>query len=100
MDENQERVIKDLKEIFGITGETPMPLNQEPVKKVFSQEYKPSYMELTKQQYERAYDQWSEEEDQLLIEMYNLGKSDSEIAEKLKRKPTAISARREKLLGK
>ena len=97
--ENQERVIEDLKGIFGINGETPMPLNHEPEKQVPSQEDKPSYMELSKQQYERAYEYWSEEEDQLLIEMCNLGKSDSEIAEKLKRKPSAITTRRERLLG-
>ena len=97
--ENQERVIDDLKGIFGIKDikvETEVP---EIDKKLQEEEVKPNPIKVAKQLYEKAYEPWTVEEENILIEMYNSGFANMDIALRLKRQPSAISARIKKLFG-
>jgi len=100
LQENQNRVIDDLKEIFSISSNIPKSIPEDIIQETSTEGHKPNAMELAKQLYPRAYEPWSMEEDQKLIEMYKLGKECSEIAEEFQRQPSAISARITKLLGK
>ena len=94
--ENQNRVVDDLKEIFGITDVT--------VKTIESsyqtlEEFEPNAIELAKLNYENAYDGWTVEEEQLLIKMHNDGFNNIEIAKTLRRQPSAIASRIKKWFG-
>ena len=84
--ENQERVIKDLMEIFGI-------------KDSCSNTDHPSYMEQQKAVYPNAYEPWTENDDTKLVTLYKEGKSVNELTNIFLRNSGAIKARLLKLLG-
>lgn len=49
------------------------------------------------EQHPRAYEKWTHQEEQTLIELYNRGKTLREIAAKMQRQPHAIKQRMERL---
>ncbi|MBN1310358.1 MAG: hypothetical protein JXB30_02990 [Anaerolineae bacterium] len=58
---------------------------------------KPFNLEDVRSEHPRAYEGWSDEEEQHLIRLVQEGRETREIAELLQRQPGAIRARREKL---
>lgn len=105
--ENQERVVRDLKEIFGIplsSGENIMSSTSITVSASIHQnsldlEEKPmTPQEKAKAEYgEMAYEYWTDEEEQKLIKFHDAGYSNSDIAKMLQRQPSAIEARLKKI---
>lgn len=86
MKENQERVIQDLMEIFGI--KSPSTIIDES-----------TYMEQQRSVYPNAYKPWTESDDERLVALYNEGKSISELAQMFLRNHGAIKSRIRKLTG-
>lgn len=84
--ENQERVIQDLMEIFGI--KSPSTIIDDS-----------TYMELQRSVYPNAYKPWTELDDERLVALYNEGKSISELAQMFLRNRGAIQSRIRKLTG-
>lgn len=84
--ENQERVIQDLMEIFGI--KSPSTIIDDS-----------TYMEQQRSVYPNAYQPWTESDDERLVALYNEGKSISELAQMFLRNRGAIKSRIRKLTG-
>lgn len=84
--ENQERVIKDLMEIFGIKDSSS---KTEPL----------SYIEQQKTIFPNAYEPWSVIDDKKLVTLYKEGKSVNELMNIFLRNRGAIKARLLKLTG-
>lgn len=84
--ENQERVIQDLMEIFGI--KSPSTIIDDS-----------TYMEQQRSVYPNAYQPWTESDDERLVALYNEGKSISELAQMFLRNRGAIRSRIHKLTG-
>lgn len=84
--ENQERVIQDLMEIFGI--KSPSTIIDDS-----------TYMEQQRSVYPNAYKPWTELDDERLVALYNEGKSISELAQLFLRNRGAIQSRIRKLTG-
>ena len=86
MKENQERVIQDLMEIFGI--KSPSTIIDDS-----------TYMEQQRFVYPNAYKPWTESDDERLVALYNEGKSISELVQMFLRNRGAIRSRIRKLTG-
>lgn len=102
VEENQQRVIKDIKEIFGIQHfcsssdsiESPIGYSK-PQKDITI-----LYMAQQKAMYANAYERWTDEDDQRLLYLYSQGKKISELMQIFARNKGAIKSRILKLTGK
>lgn len=97
VEENQQRVINDIIEIFGITNtgasyESLYDLGHSDSKESVS------YMNQQKAHYENAYLSWTEEEDQNLLRYHSEGKDISELMLLFGRNEGAIRSRIKKLI--
>lgn len=84
----------DLKETTSIKDEVEKKDNEDLDKK--NTESK-SYMEKSKEKYPRAYEYWTEEEEDILMNLIKAGKGIKEISNQLKRQPSAIKSRLSKM---
>ena len=97
LEENQQRVINDMKEIFGIKDECP-DTNASPAKKQLICDKTSSYMEQQKAKYANAYEHWTKDDDERLVQLYSEGKSISELMLIFKRNEGSIKSRIKKLI--
>lgn len=95
--ENQERVIKDLMEIFGIKESGSITNHQSYIERQNTDH--PSYMEQQKAVYPNAYKPWTEIDDNKLVTLYKEGKSVNELMNIFLRNRGAIKSRLSKLTG-
>lgn len=95
--ENQERVIKDLMEIFGINDSCSNTDHQSYIEQQNTNH--PSYMEQQKAVYPNAYKPWTEIDDNKLVTLYKEGKSVNELMNIFLRNRGAIKSRLSKLTG-
>ena len=95
--ENQERVIKDLMEIFGINDSRSNTDHQSYIEQQNTNH--PSYMEQQKAVYPNAYKPWTEIDDNKLVTLYKEGKSVNELMNIFLRNRGAIKSRLSKLTG-
>ena len=95
--ENQERVIKDLMEIFGINDSCSNTDHQSYIEQQNTNH--PSYMEQQKAVYPNAYKPWTENDDNKLVTLYKEGKSVNELMNIFLRNRGAIKSRLSKLTG-
>lgn len=99
VEENQQRVINDIREIFGIRDIcvsskltcSSIGFSELPQKEGMS------YMAQQKAIYAKAYERWSDEDDQKLLSLYAKGKTVSELMQIFKRNRGAIESRIKKL---
>lgn len=99
VEENQQRVINDIREIFGIRDTcvsskltcSSIGFSELPQKEGVS------YMAQQKAIYAKAYERWSDEDDQKLLSLYAKGKTVSELMQIFKRNRGAIESRIKKL---
>ena len=101
VEENQQRVINDIKEIFGIQNFCSF---SEPAKLSVEFTNTPkyigsSYMAQQKALYAKAYERWTAEDDQKLLFLYSQGKNISELMQIFCRNKGAIKSRISKLTG-
>lgn len=103
VEENQKRVVADIKEIFGIGSlstekrSNASTSNEESSNLTSSETL--SYMQQQKEIYDNAYVWWSEADDKKLVELFNDGKDIKTLMLLFKRNEGSIKARIKKLTG-
>ena len=99
VDENQRRVIDDIKEIFNIQDSDTFSVS--PKTSANSSEQQKTkcntYMAQQKAIYANAYERWSDEDDQKLLYLYSKGKTIYELMNIFSRNEGAIRSRLTKL---
>ena len=101
VEENQKRVIADIKEIFGInsSGTEMNSLTSNDPKMSTEENLTDSYMQRQKSIYANAYERWSEDDDKKLVELYNSGVDVKTLMSIFKRNEGSIKSRIKKLTG-
>ena len=98
VEENQQRVVNDIKEIFGIKDVDVVPtLKPVSVDVASCDILDVSYMEQQKAIYANAYEPWTDADDQKLLQLYSEGKTISELMRIFKRNEGAVRSRIRKL---
>lgn len=97
VEENQQRVISDLMDIFGIKDSNKHSLTDSAFR-VTIVDSKSSHMEQQKAIYANAYEKWTDEEDQRLLRLHAEGKTIPELMQMFKRNEGSINSRIKKLM--
>lgn len=96
VEENQQRVIKDIKDIFCIKDPKPAPPADETAG-VIILDGESSYMDLQKAIHPNAYAPWTQEDDYKLVQLHSEGKTIQELMQIFSRNEGAIKSRLKKL---
>lgn len=80
-------------------GFADIPKNRSQFEKIQKQNEKVPYMHLQKELHLNAYVKWTEDDDKMLLELNDMGKSVSELCELFGRNEGAIRSRIKKLKG-
>lgn len=100
VEENQQRVINDIKKIFDIkdssTVSKPVPIITTTKDDT---DFGTTYMDQQKAIYAKAYEHWTDEDDKKLIELHSEGKTVAELMQVFHRNEGAIRSRIKKLTG-
>ena len=97
IEENQQRVINDIKEIFELNNECTVE-NATQAESEISYNKSLSYIEQQKAKYANAYEPWTKDDDEKLVILYDEGKTISDLMQIFKRNEGSIRSRIRKLI--
>lgn len=99
IEQNQKRVIADIKEIFGIKSSSTLKdmTSQKNLGASTQKSDNSSYMQQQKEIYANAYEYWTEDDDKRLLELYKTGTEIETLMSLFKRNEGAIRSRIKKL---
>lgn len=96
VEENQQNVISDIMEIFGIRNDNSETTYSDSI--IENSKITKNYIQIQKEKYGNAYEKWTKTDEELLLRLYREGKSINELMTVFKRNKGGIESRIKRLL--